>query len=205
MNTVLNHLEMEEPILQFEMSKIYYFYEILLGVFFWCFFCSRLGVFQIFFVSFVNTWVYKQWKLGKQHTADEMKYCFLLLSDILGYGTSHSQHIYSPPYDKTLPQNVFSSASDNFLAPCNTETPPKGFPCSRCDRVFASTGARCNHVATVHNKVKFTCVCGKVYAYQQGLIHHRKSCPMCGWNSLCTCRICIKRPGFEIDSLLVQD
>ncbi|XP_067669305.1 uncharacterized protein [Haliotis asinina] len=100
--------------------------------------------------------------------------------DILGYGTSHSQHIYSPPYDKTLPQTVFSSATDNYLVPPNTETQPKGFPCSRCDRVFASTGARCNHVATVHNKIKFTCVCGKVYAYQQGLIHHRKSCPMCG-------------------------
>ncbi|XP_046348957.2 uncharacterized protein LOC124129513 isoform X3 [Haliotis rufescens] len=55
----------------------------------------------------------------------------------------------------------------------------KGFPCLKCGRSFASAGARHNHVQAVHDKIKFTCVCGKVYAYQQGLIHHRKTCVMC--------------------------
>ncbi|XP_067669318.1 uncharacterized protein [Haliotis asinina] len=55
----------------------------------------------------------------------------------------------------------------------------KGFPCLKCGRSFASAGARHNHVQSVHDKIQFTCVCGKKYAYQQGLIHHRKSCAMC--------------------------
>ncbi|XP_046348944.1 uncharacterized protein LOC124129300 isoform X27 [Haliotis rufescens] len=55
----------------------------------------------------------------------------------------------------------------------------RSFPCRKCDRVFASHGARHNHIVAIHDKVQFTCVCGKVYAYRQGILHHRKSCSMC--------------------------
>ncbi|XP_067669250.1 zinc finger protein Gfi-1b-like isoform X16 [Haliotis asinina] len=55
----------------------------------------------------------------------------------------------------------------------------KSFPCRKCGRVFASHGARHNHIVAIHDKVQFTCVCGKVYAYRQGILHHRKSCAMC--------------------------
>ncbi|XP_046566386.1 uncharacterized protein LOC124275005 isoform X12 [Haliotis rubra] len=85
--------------------------------------------------------------------------------------------------DQNYFQNTYSECS--FVVPRqprrqNVALSGRTFPCSKCERVFASQGARRNHVNTVHDKVSFTCVCGKVYAYQQGLIHHRKSCPMCG-------------------------
>ncbi|XP_071084948.1 uncharacterized protein [Haliotis cracherodii] len=52
------------------------------------------------------------------------------------------------------------------------------YPCAECGKVFASTGARCNHVAAVHNKKTYNCVCGKSYAYNTGLLAHRKNCPV---------------------------
>ncbi|XP_048246785.1 uncharacterized protein LOC124130918 isoform X31 [Haliotis rufescens] len=51
--------------------------------------------------------------------------------------------------------------------------------CPGCDKVFASQGARRNHYVSVHERVPFVCVCGKVYSYQQGLIRHKKTCQVC--------------------------
>ncbi|XP_048246789.1 hydrogen peroxide stress regulator 1-like isoform X35 [Haliotis rufescens] len=50
------------------------------------------------------------------------------------------------------------------------------FPCSECEAVFASAGARLNHIAAIHDKLTYTCPCGKAYAYKTGLLRHKKNC-----------------------------
>ncbi|XP_067669327.1 uncharacterized protein [Haliotis asinina] len=63
------------------------------------------------------------------------------------------------------------------------QTNPEGavvsYPCFHCDKTFSSKGARWNHIQSIHKKVSFSCVCGKVYVYQSSLSFHRKTCPMC--------------------------
>ncbi|XP_067669328.1 uncharacterized protein [Haliotis asinina] len=63
------------------------------------------------------------------------------------------------------------------------QTNPEGaigsHPCFHCDKTFSSHGARWNHIQSIHKKVSFSCVCGKVYVYQSSLSFHRKTCPMC--------------------------
>ncbi|XP_067669394.1 uncharacterized protein [Haliotis asinina] len=50
------------------------------------------------------------------------------------------------------------------------------YPCHKCHKVFASHGAKRNHVNAIHENVSFTCICGKVYNYQQSFVRHKKSC-----------------------------
>ncbi|XP_046349008.2 uncharacterized protein LOC124129513 isoform X11 [Haliotis rufescens] len=50
------------------------------------------------------------------------------------------------------------------------------YPCPDCDKTFASSGARWNHVGAVHDKVVYSCVCGKQYNYSHALKRHEKSC-----------------------------
>ncbi|XP_067669275.1 uncharacterized protein [Haliotis asinina] len=50
------------------------------------------------------------------------------------------------------------------------------WPCTQCDKVFANTRSRRNHIAAIHDKVEYICVCGKTYIYHPGLIKHQKTC-----------------------------
>ncbi|XP_048246784.1 uncharacterized protein LOC124130918 isoform X30 [Haliotis rufescens] len=51
------------------------------------------------------------------------------------------------------------------------------FPCSHCDKVFASIGSRRNHFASKHTDTKFSCLCGKEYLYLTSLTRHKRYCP----------------------------
>ncbi|XP_048247228.1 uncharacterized protein LOC124129002 isoform X12 [Haliotis rufescens] len=55
-------------------------------------------------------------------------------------------------------------------------TQKRVWPCAQCDKVFANTRSRRNHIAAIHDKVEYTCVCGKTYIYHPGLIKHQKTC-----------------------------
>ncbi|XP_048246787.1 uncharacterized protein LOC124130918 isoform X33 [Haliotis rufescens] len=59
------------------------------------------------------------------------------------------------------------------------DTSTGNYPCPECDKVFTGYGARWHHIAAKHNQVTYTCVCGKVYLYRQGLLRHRKTCAQC--------------------------
>ncbi|XP_071086681.1 zinc finger protein 526-like isoform X5 [Haliotis cracherodii] len=61
----------------------------------------------------------------------------------------------------------------------STESSVGGFPCAQCNKVFASHGSRRNHIRSFHERMSYTCVCGKVYSYESSLIHHKKVCPVC--------------------------
>ncbi|XP_067669335.1 uncharacterized protein [Haliotis asinina] len=50
--------------------------------------------------------------------------------------------------------------------------------CFHCHKTFSTSGARRHHIRSVHEKVSFGCVCGKVYVYQSSLVHHKKFCPV---------------------------
>ncbi|XP_048246788.1 uncharacterized protein LOC124130918 isoform X34 [Haliotis rufescens] len=52
----------------------------------------------------------------------------------------------------------------------------KKYECPHCDRVFASSGGRYNHVSRIHKDVSYDCVCGAQYRFQEGLQNHQESC-----------------------------
>ncbi|XP_071084656.1 uncharacterized protein [Haliotis cracherodii] len=55
--------------------------------------------------------------------------------------------------------------------------PPSGvFPCPHCEKVFLGYGARWSHIAAIHQKLVYTCICGKKYPYSQSLQRHRRKC-----------------------------
>ncbi|XP_046347893.1 hypermethylated in cancer 2 protein-like isoform X10 [Haliotis rufescens] len=52
------------------------------------------------------------------------------------------------------------------------------FPCPLCDKSFVDPQSVKVHKLSVHDKVTFPCICGKVYSYQNALRRHEKSCLM---------------------------
>ncbi|XP_046347654.2 uncharacterized protein LOC124128197 isoform X19 [Haliotis rufescens] len=107
-----------------------------------------------------------------------------------GFGPSQAYDQDYYPYNDNTPTSndsffTTSSNTQRFQHPHMTYSLPQepsvatpAFPCASCNKVFASAGARHNHVSAIHNKVKFQCLCGKVYIYRQGLISHKKTCPL---------------------------
>ncbi|XP_071084926.1 uncharacterized protein [Haliotis cracherodii] len=76
-------------------------------------------------------------------------------------------------------QNVADASRTPFLSPYLPQPAQQslgGLPCPHCDKVFASYGARRNHVKAIHEKRLYPCVCGKIYKYHQSLLFHKKTC-----------------------------
>ncbi|XP_067669329.1 uncharacterized protein [Haliotis asinina] len=75
-------------------------------------------------------------------------------------------------------QRQFSSLYPNYYS--RKQTPKLNqHVCPKCNMSFSSYGVKWNHMKSVHEKMSFTCLCGKVYAYQSSLVYHKKTCPMC--------------------------
>lgn len=132
---------------------------------------------------------------------------FLLLSD--GHGLS-SSHINT--HGNTMAERESDWQYGFGVLPSASET----FPCLYCDKVFSGPGARTNHVRSIHQKVKFICVCGKVYVYQSSLLNHKKTCFMCvapppSWRNLsleyeevCVLQWCVVTRNHLLDSTLLR-
>ncbi|XP_071084585.1 uncharacterized protein [Haliotis cracherodii] len=77
--------------------------------------------------------------------------------------------------------NPFASFQDGnyYFSPPVPRKDTKNFPCPNCEKVFACSSARWNHVNAIHKNKVYNCVCGKVYSYQQSYLRHKKSCAMC--------------------------
>lgn len=101
-----------------------------------------------------------------------------LLSDIHGYGSSFEGRPSLYMQQARLPPSLSNRAFEQFVAPRNTEPDTSGYPCSQCDKTFASPGSRWNHIAAKHRKATYPCACGKVYTYITGLTAHKKLCPL---------------------------
>ncbi|XP_048246773.1 uncharacterized protein LOC124130918 isoform X20 [Haliotis rufescens] len=100
--------------------------------------------------------------------------------DFHGYGRSFGVGPFTDPYQGmgTSLQGL-SSAFTNPSRDVNLSVhESQSFPCSECDKVFTNYGARYNHKAAIHDKVRNSCICGKAYAYRPGLIRHQKSCSL---------------------------
>ncbi|XP_048246774.1 uncharacterized protein LOC124130918 isoform X21 [Haliotis rufescens] len=99
--------------------------------------------------------------------------------DIHGYGSSFEGRPSLYMQQARLPPSLPNRAFQQFVAaPRNTEPDTSGFPCSQCDKTFASPGSRWNHIAAKHRKATYPCACGKVYTYITGLTAHKKLCPL---------------------------
>ncbi|XP_071086389.1 zinc finger protein 16-like [Haliotis cracherodii] len=53
-----------------------------------------------------------------------------------------------------------------------------GHSCPQCGKTFANMGSRWHHIAAVHNKQTYACVCGNKYNYSYNLKRHKKRCPV---------------------------
>lgn len=109
-----------------------------------------------------------------------MRTFLFVLSDGLG-SYVHPNQFDLHPYNLPVHQDQFSDLySDRSIARSQQSggLGPGGFPCQECSKVFSSHGARWHHIAAIHKKVTYTCVCGKVYTYRQNLLHHRKCCTL---------------------------
>ncbi|XP_071084576.1 uncharacterized protein [Haliotis cracherodii] len=72
------------------------------------------------------------------------------------------------------------SLSDNYLQnlsrSLNPSTLSQACECPICGKIFATSDSRKVHVRNVHENVRYSCVCGKVYTTCSSLCKHKKSC-----------------------------
>ncbi|XP_067669406.1 uncharacterized protein [Haliotis asinina] len=50
------------------------------------------------------------------------------------------------------------------------------WPCPQCGKVFTHPNSRKLHKESVHDKVRYSCVCGKIYTLKKTLLSHQKIC-----------------------------
>ncbi|XP_046348889.2 uncharacterized protein LOC124129300 isoform X18 [Haliotis rufescens] len=50
------------------------------------------------------------------------------------------------------------------------------FPCPVCGKLFKDKGGLYYHRVSIHEKVTFTCVCGRTYNHKRSMDHHHKTC-----------------------------
>ncbi|XP_046566397.1 zinc finger protein 652-A-like isoform X22 [Haliotis rubra] len=71
------------------------------------------------------------------------------------------------------PQNFPEFPNSFRCAPQN-----KQWPCPMCNRVFTHRTGLYTHKKAVHEKVTFTCRCGKTYVHRSSMSFHQKTCPV---------------------------
>lgn len=130
------------------------------------------GAFKISY----NLWWCKIYYLKKIINYSKWTSVFLLFSD------TYDKHYYGigQGHGRMIQGSQVGSSEPNYqdLVP-STSVPPAGkYPCPQCNKAFASLGSRRNHVKSIHDRVTFSCVCGKVYVYESGLAYHKKFCPV---------------------------
>ncbi|XP_067669306.1 uncharacterized protein [Haliotis asinina] len=87
--------------------------------------------------------------------------------DVLGFGRGKFS---------TISQGV----SNHQVFPIQEGGPPQyAFPCTKCDRLFTSYKARQFHLESVHEGLRFMCVCGKIYKYRTSLHKHMRESKFC--------------------------
>ncbi|XP_071086392.1 zinc finger protein 11-like [Haliotis cracherodii] len=86
-------------------------------------------------------------------------HCDKVFANIHGYGSSFEGRPSLYMQQARLPPSLSNRAFEQFVAPRNTEPDTSGFPCSQCDKTFASPGSRWNHIAAKHRKATYPCAC----------------------------------------------
>ncbi|XP_067669403.1 uncharacterized protein [Haliotis asinina] len=93
------------------------------------------------------------------------------------FSQSHAENL-SGPCDPDRDESGFMYGQfqqDQFMDPPQGS---KDVTCPQCGKMFFSRRAFLYHKTAVHDKVTYSCVCGKVYMYPSGLKYHRLRCPL---------------------------
>ncbi|XP_046347937.1 uncharacterized protein LOC124128451 isoform X15 [Haliotis rufescens] len=53
---------------------------------------------------------------------------------------------------------------------------PKTYVCEICGKVFRNKSSKWYHVKSIHEKVTFSCVCGRTYSSKPAYLRHKKHC-----------------------------
>ncbi|XP_046566349.1 uncharacterized protein LOC124274989 isoform X11 [Haliotis rubra] len=67
--------------------------------------------------------------------------------------------------------------SQNLSRSFNPSTLSQACECPICGKMFATSDSRKVHVRNVHENVRYSCICGKVYTTCSSLCKHKKTCP----------------------------
>ncbi|XP_046349035.2 uncharacterized protein LOC124129513 isoform X14 [Haliotis rufescens] len=135
---------------------------------------------------------YAEPSTSQVHHGDQSADDYLVFQDDNDYGDdngadysnddTYDKHYYGigQGHGRTIQGSQVGSSKPNYQDHVpSTSVPPAGkYPCPQCNKAFASLGSRRNHVKSIHDRVTFSCVCGKVYVYESGLAYHRKFCPV---------------------------
>ncbi|XP_067669352.1 uncharacterized protein [Haliotis asinina] len=84
-------------------------------------------------------------------------------------------------YYRQFGQNLGSHEGYSGMGVSGTVSSGDGklmYPCSICGKEFSRPDYRKQHKDSIHDKVTFKCVCGKVYTFVQNLIRHQKNCAL---------------------------
>ncbi|XP_067669334.1 uncharacterized protein [Haliotis asinina] len=135
---------------------------------------------------------YSEPSTSQVHHGDQSADDYLVFQDDNDYGDDneadysnddpHGNHCYGlgQGQRRTIARSqVGSSPSCQNRVPSTPVLPVGKYPCPYCSKAYASYSSRRNHIKSIHDRVTFSCVCGKVYIYESGLGYHKKFCPMC--------------------------
>lgn len=89
-----------------------------------------------------------------------------LLAGSDGFGSSStSPHLFG--------QMPFSL---NLLYSRPRDTRPKTVQCPECDKMFCDRSSMIYHKKAIHERLTFTCTCGRVYNHRRSMSYHQKTC-----------------------------
>ncbi|XP_067669330.1 uncharacterized protein [Haliotis asinina] len=136
---------------------------------------------------------YSEPSTSQVHHGDQSADDYLVFQDDNDYGDDNEAdysndgcHGYDNRFTGPISSYAFVQVDEQFgqeLFPLNRKghgrpypEPIEGnYPCSQCDKVFSNSGTRWHHVAAVHDKIVFTCECGKQFNYRHNLVRHKKT------------------------------
>ncbi|XP_046349041.2 uncharacterized protein LOC124129513 isoform X16 [Haliotis rufescens] len=136
---------------------------------------------------------YAEPSTSQVHHGDQSADDYLVFQDDNDYGDDNGAdysndgcHGYDNRFTGPISSYAFVQVDEQFgqeLFPLNRKghgrpypEPIEGnYPCSQCDKVFSNSGTRWHHVSAVHDKVVFTCDCGKQFNYRHNLVRHKKT------------------------------
>ncbi|XP_046349044.2 uncharacterized protein LOC124129513 isoform X18 [Haliotis rufescens] len=134
---------------------------------------------------------YAEPSTSQVHHGDQSADDYLVFQDDNDYGDDNgADYSNDDPHDKhshgvgqghgRMLQGSQVGSSGPTYQDHDPSVPPVGkYPCPYCHKAYASYSSRRNHIKSIHDRVTFSCVCGKVYIYESGLGYHKKYCPMC--------------------------
>ncbi|XP_067669242.1 uncharacterized protein [Haliotis asinina] len=135
---------------------------------------------------------YSEPSTSQVHHGDQSADDYLVFQDDNDYGDDNEADYSNDDvhfYDRSLlalPTVDFSSGGYTLQSsaplreclgkPYGQKTTKNLFPCPVCGKLFKDKGGLYYHKVSIHEKLTFTCVCGRKYNHKRSMDYHQKTC-----------------------------